>query len=121
MSKFLNLCEEYDPENTENPKWELIDFLKSKGVHVSMVKNSNMIYIDTGSKTIAITVSEEEEAQSINQDLTDIANTGGINAPKAAQIINQKKRQEPKLIKKASDDLKETEKLLNRPKSQIIK
>lgn len=121
MSKFLNLCEEFDPKNSGDPKWDLIDFLKSKGIHASLVRDTDMIYIDTGSRNIAITVSAEEEAQSVNQELTDIANAGGTNAPKATQILNQKKRQEPRLIKKAGDDLKETEKMLNKPKAPIIK
>jgi hypothetical protein len=45
----------------------LIDFLKSKGINVSLVRNTDMLYVDTGSQTIAITVSQpEEEAESIN-------------------------------------------------------
>jgi len=67
MSKFLSLLEEFDPQNSSDPKWELIDFLKSKGVPVSLVKGTDMVYIDTGSKTIALTVSNnEEEAESLN-------------------------------------------------------
>lgn len=67
MSKFLSILEQYDPENTGDPKWELIDFLKSKGVPVSMVKGTDMLYIDTGNKTIALTISNnEEEAEGIN-------------------------------------------------------
>jgi len=67
MSKFLNLIEEFDPENSGDPKWELIDFLKSKGIDVSLVRDTDMLYIDTGSKTIAVNISQaEEEAESIN-------------------------------------------------------
>jgi hypothetical protein len=67
MSKFLTLVEEYNPENTGDPKWELIDFLKSKGINVSLVRDTDMLYIDTGSKTIAVNISQtEEEAESIN-------------------------------------------------------
>lgn len=67
MSKFLNLIEEFDPENNGDPKWELIDFLKSKGINVSLVRDTDMLYIDTGSKTIAVNISQaEEEAESIN-------------------------------------------------------
>lgn len=66
MSRFLQILEEYSPENTGDPKWELIDFLKSKGVPVSLVKGTDMLYVDTGSKTIALTVSNtEEEAESV--------------------------------------------------------
>lgn len=66
-SKFLNLCEELSPTNSSDPKWELIDFLKSKGVNVSGIRDTDMLYIDTGGKTIAINVSNnEEEAESVN-------------------------------------------------------
>ena len=67
MNKFLNLCEEFDPKNTSDPKWELIDFLKSKGISVSFIRNTDMVTIDTGDKIISVTVSNnEEEAESIN-------------------------------------------------------
>ncbi len=66
MSLFLNLCEEFSPSNNENPKWKLIDFLKSKGIKVSLVRDTDMIYIDTGEDTIAVNVSiPEEEAENI--------------------------------------------------------
>lgn len=72
MSKFLELCEEFDPIQNESPKWKLIDFLKSKGVNVSIVKDTDMLYIDTGEETIAVTVSEaEEEAESIDAGYGD--------------------------------------------------
>lgn len=69
MSKFLSLVEQFDPQNTEDPKWELIDFLKSKGVHVRLDKLSGRIMIDTGSREIAVSVSSidnEEEAENID-------------------------------------------------------
>ena len=67
MSIFLTLCEQLNPKNSSDPKWELIDFLKSKGVNVSVVRDTDMIYIDTGTKTIAVTISNnEEEAENIN-------------------------------------------------------
>ena len=66
MGKFLDLCEEFDPRNTEDPKWKLIDFLKSKGVNVSMIRNTDMLYIDTGTDTISISVNDNEEDESIN-------------------------------------------------------
>lgn len=67
MGKFLDICEQFDPQNTEDPKWKLVDFLKSKGINVSLVRNTDMLYIDTGSDTIAVNVSmPEEEAESIN-------------------------------------------------------
>lgn len=64
-SKFLNLCEQLSPENSSDPKWELIDFLKSKGIIVSIVRDTDMLYIDTGTKTIAIIISQNEEDESI--------------------------------------------------------
>lgn len=65
MSKFLELVESNDPKGS--PKWDLVDFLKSKGINVSVVKNTDMLYIDTGSTTIAITVSNaDEDAEGIN-------------------------------------------------------
>jgi len=67
MNKFLTLIEEFDPRNTSDPKWKLIDFLKSKGINVSLVRDTDMVYIDTGEDTIAVNVSQpEEEAESIN-------------------------------------------------------
>jgi len=72
MSKFLSLCEQFDPASAGDPKWELIDFLKSKGINVSPVNNTDMLYIDTGSNTIPITVgSNEEQAESISADYGD--------------------------------------------------
>lgn len=59
MSKFLELVESHNPKGS--PKWELIDFLKSKGINVSSVKNTDMVYIDTGTRTIAVSISETEE------------------------------------------------------------
>lgn len=114
MSKFLSLLEEYDPQSSSDPKWELIDFLKSKGVNVSLVQGTDMVYIDTGSKTIALTVSNnEEEAESVEagvgaykvdsevEKLGQQANTGmkglvarglGTSAQRAKQAT--KKRQQ---------------------------
>lgn len=64
MRKFLQICEELDPTNNASPKWTLVDFLKSKGINVSVVRDTDMLYIDTGEQTIAVTVnSNEEEAE----------------------------------------------------------
>lgn len=72
MKKFLSLLEELDPANQTNPKWELIDFLKSKGINVSPVKGTDSIYIDTGSKNIAVNIAPaEEEAESIEAGYGD--------------------------------------------------
>lgn len=78
MAKFLALCEEYDPNNDTNPKWVLIDFLKSKGINVSIVRNTDNLYIDTGEETIPITVlnsDTEEEAESIINPNSDPKST----------------------------------------------
>jgi uncharacterized protein YjbJ (UPF0337 family) len=71
MKKFLSLLEELDPTNQGNPKWELLDFLKSKGVNVSGVKGTDMLYIDTGERNIAITISNEEDAESVDAGYGD--------------------------------------------------
>jgi hypothetical protein len=72
MSKFLSLLESHDPENATSPKWKLIDFLKSKGVNVSLVKGTDMVYIDTGEDTIAVNISSnEEDAESIEAGYGD--------------------------------------------------
>jgi hypothetical protein len=114
MKKFLNLCEQFDPQNTEDPKWKLIDFLKSRGVNVSMVRGTDMLYIDTGETTIAVNVSiPEEEAESINagtgtyeidkevENLGNKANSGlkgmaakmwGTPAQKAKTAVRQRQR-----------------------------
>lgn len=71
MSKFLSLIEEFDPNNNQNPTWALLDFLKSKGINVSLVKGTDMLYIDTGTQNIAVNVSNEtgsEDAESVNGD-----------------------------------------------------
>ena len=111
MSEFLNLIEQFDPTNSD-PKWDLIDFLKSKGIKASLVRNTDMVYIDTGEKTIAVNVSQnEEEAESINagtgtyeidkevEGLSDKANSGlkgmaakvwGSPAQKAKTAVKQR-------------------------------
>lgn len=85
MNKFLTLIEEFDPKNTSDPKWKLIDFLKSKGINVSLVRDTDMVYIDTGEDTIAVNVSQpEEEAESIN------ASTGTYEVDKEVESLGSK-------------------------------
>jgi hypothetical protein len=85
VSKFLNLIEQFDPQNTEDPKWKLIDFLKSKGIHVELVRDTDMLYIHTDGDVIAVNVSiPEEEAESIN------ASTGTYEVDKAVDELSQK-------------------------------
>lgn len=134
MSKFLNLLEEFNPENTGDPKWELIDFLKSKGVNVSLVRNTDMIYIDTGSKTIALTISNtEEEAESIeagvgtykvDQEVEKLGNTAasglkgvagrilGTSAQRAKQAMKKRQQLAGQAVKTYEDSTKELERSL---------
>jgi|TARA_R110002110_G_scaffold7140_2_gene36251 hypothetical protein len=66
MSEFLNLIEQYDPENTEDPKWALVEYLQAKGCEVYAVQDTDTIKIDIGGKTISVSVlDEEEEAEGI--------------------------------------------------------
>jgi len=68
MSQFLSLCEEFDPNNSGSAKWQLKDFLESKGITVSIVRGTNMLYISTDSETVAVEVVEqdaEEDAESL--------------------------------------------------------
>lgn len=112
MSKFLNLCEQLNPENSSDPKWELIDFLKSKGIKVSPVRDTDTLYIDTGTKTIVVNMANnEEEAESIeagygdydvNSEVEGLANKAasglkgamagafGTSAQKAKQAVNKR-------------------------------
>ena len=85
MSKFLSLVEQFDPQNTEDPKWKLIDFLKSKGVNVSVIRGTDMLYIDTGESTIAVNVSSnDEDVESIN------AGTGTYEIDKEVEGLSNK-------------------------------
>lgn len=69
MSQFLSLIEEFDPNNSGSSKWQLKDFLESKGITVSIVRGTNMLYISTDSETVAVEVVEkdagEEDAESV--------------------------------------------------------
>lgn len=116
MSKFLEICEEFDPNSNGDPKWELIDYLKSKGCHVSLVKGTDMIYIDTGSKTIPVTVSQPEEEDEASSMLDDIAQDpkDKFQTP-AAQVVKQRQVLAPKIIKNAQQRIGNVTKELNRP------
>lgn len=61
MAKFFDLCEAHDPSNDVNPTYALYDFLKSQGIPVSLVRGTNMLYIDTGTQTIPVTIATPEE------------------------------------------------------------
>lgn len=74
MTKFLALCEEFNPENNTDPKWKLIDFLKDKGINVSLIKGTNKLYINTDDSTIVVDVNPadaEEEAENVQADYGD--------------------------------------------------
>lgn len=72
MKKFLLLLEELDPSTQGDPKWDLLDFLKSKGVNASGVAGTEAIKIETGEKTFSVTVSaNEEDAESVNAGYGD--------------------------------------------------
>jgi hypothetical protein len=124
MSRFLTLIEKNDPSNETDPKWELVDFLKSKGIDgVSLIPNTNMLYINTGRSRIAVTVSKnEEDNQSINSELTNIASDPkDPNAKPAAAIINQKRALGPQVVRTAKQEVDALKKIVNTPKSPIIK
>lgn len=142
MSKFLNLVEEFDPANNGNPKWELIDFLKSKGIKVSLVRNTDMLYIDTGHKTIAVNISEsEEDVESINagtgsyeidgevEKLGDKANSGltgmaakmwGTPAQKAKTAVKKRQQIAGKAVDAYNKGTQRIEKGLQAVKSSAI-
>lgn len=123
MSRFLTLIEKNDPSNETDPKWELVDFLKSKGINVSSIRNTDMLYIDTGRSSIAITVSKnDEDNQSINSELTSIASDPkDPNAKPAAAIINQKRALGPQVVRTAKQEVDALKKIVNTPKAPIIK
>jgi len=117
MSRFLELLEASDPHNTGDPKWLLVDFLKSKGINVSMVRDTDMLYIDTGNSTIAVTISnQEEDSQQENDMVTDISKDGTdpLN-PQAAQVKKQRAALAPKVIKKAQTGIKQLQKDMQKP------
>ncbi len=116
MSKFLTLIEEFDPNSQGDPKWELIDYLKSMGCKVSLVQGTDMIYIDTGSKTIPVTVSQPQEDDEASSMLDDIANDAQdkFQTP-AAQVVKQRQVLAPKIIQNAKKRIGDVTKELNRP------
>ena len=138
MSKFLSVLEQFSPENTGDPKWELIDFLKSKGVPVSLVRGTDMIYVDTGSKTIALTISNnEEESESINagtgtyqvdQEVEKLGNTAAsgvkgliakgfqTSAQKAKQAVKKRQQLAGQAVKTYEDSTKNLETSLQNAK-----
>lgn len=121
MSKFLHLIEEFDPNSNGDPKWDLIDFLKSKGINVSLVKGTDMIYIDTGSKTIPVTISQTEEEDETSSMLNDIASDKSDKFQNQA-ALTVKKRQtiSPQVIKAANKSISEVEQALRKPTNTVL-
>jgi len=116
MSKFLHLIEEFDPNSQGDPKWELIDFLKSKGINVSLVQGTDMVYIDTGNGTIAVNVSQPEEEAEASSMINDIAaDPNDKFQQQAAQTVKMRQRVAPKVIKSAQNQIKEIETALRKP------
>lgn len=132
MSKFLSICESHDPSNSSDPKWELVDFLKSKGINASIVRNTDMVYIDTGSRTIAVTISEMEEDEinmggnySVDDEVEKVgnkANSGlkgmaaralGTNPQKAKSAMKKRQKLVGKAINVYNKKTQDLEKNLN--------
>ncbi len=116
MSKFLNLIESLDPNNVGDPKWELIDFLKSKGINVSPIRDTDMLYIDTGKSSIAITISDNQEDSQESDMVNDIAKdpTNKLSN-KAGQVVRKQNQLAPKVINNANKKITELERSLNKP------
>lgn len=136
MSKFLELLESSVPQGS--PKWELIDFLKSKGIKVSAIKNTDMLYIDTGSRTISITVSDSEEDEIIMgakkpydvedavEGLSSKANSGlkglagravGTAAQRAKSAVKKRDQLAGKAVDVYSNTTKDLEHAINQSKN----
>lgn len=115
MSTFLNLIESLQPENTADPKWALIDFLKSKGIKVSPIRDTDMLYIDAGGKEIAITVSSREEDSQEGEMVSDIASdpTNKLN-PKAKQLKQQSDKLAPQVIQRQKQKMDSLQKELQK-------
>lgn len=116
MSKFLTICEEYDPNKSTNHKYELYDFLKEKGIKVSIIRNTDMLYIDTGTNVIPVIVKTNEEDSQEYEAVKDAANDpNDPNSPKAQTVIARRKTIIPKAINKLDQQTKDLEKSVNKP------
>ena len=125
MSQFLELCEKFDPNNSGSSKWQLKDFLESKGIIASIVKGTNMLYISTDSETVAVEVIEkdageedsenplkQEEPISVSNEVENLANKAnsglkglaakglGTSAQKAKTAVKKRGDLGKKLIDK---------------------
>jgi hypothetical protein len=110
MSKFLSLVEEFNPQNTEDPKWKLIEFLRGKGIKISASDDSDNFQIRTEEGDIMVCVmNQEEEAEGIQagygqvnvmdriNKMSDEYRTKGIGG----KIFNPTLRQADAIRKKA--------------------
>jgi hypothetical protein len=107
MSRFLNLCEEFDPTNSD-PKWDLIKLFEKKGIKIELHPlNENGLIVTNKGKKINLTISSNEEdgeaqVDSIDQEVTNIAqDPTNILNPKAKQLTNKKKQQSQEVVKAA--------------------
>lgn len=117
MSKFLNLIEENDPKNNGNPMFELLDFLKSKGIHAYPIRDTN-----TGETTIAVTIPPPEEENEIATTVETMAseqpkNKSGVFGNVGKQIEASVAKRKPVITKMLKAYNTETD-MLNK-KSQI--
>lgn len=73
MKKFLTLLEEYDPENHGDPRYDLLEHLKSKGIDASKDKKSGAIRIVCEGKSYSVKVEAdaEEDAESVQAGYGD--------------------------------------------------
>lgn len=72
MNKFLTLCEEFDPTNSTNHKLHLKEFLNSKGITASLIRDTNMLYISTDDIAVAVEVIEPEEEEIGEEDAENL-------------------------------------------------
>jgi hypothetical protein len=85
MAKFLTLCEQLDPQNSSDPKWDLVEFLNSKGIDAVPVQDTDTIQIDIGGRMVSVNLANnEEEAESIE------AGYGDYNVNKEVEGLAQK-------------------------------
>lgn len=112
MSKFLEICEMADPRYSDDPTLVLLDFLRSKGIKASLVRDTDMIYIDTGDRNIAISVSDTEEDSQEGTMINDLAEDPTLppNIVQGAKNIKKMRAQmAPKVLDAAQKKLKEME------------
>lgn len=120
MSKFLQLCENYDPNKPPTKTDDLVSFLMSKGVASYVRGDSNLIRIkDENGKVFTVTVvSDEEENEVLNKDkssmqamqqLDNELHSNALRGDKESQ--NAVKQQDSLRHGIASQAIKDTQKL----------